>query len=1683
MADAVSSLQVVVEGKDETTRVLKGIESSIIRFVGAVSATLATIGVAVFPIKNAAEFQKEILNVGKTTDFTDSQLTTLSESLKQLSYRLNVSAVDLAKVAAAGGQLGLGKKGGVEGLIAFTEAASRFSSVLDVSVEDAGAGIARLSSIFTVAVKDAERISSLLNELSNNSTASGAELIDMIQRIGTAGGTLNIKQSAALAAVGRDLGLTVETVGTSFNKIFLDLQSKAAEVAPLLGMPVEQFSQLVKTDGIAALKLYTEALARMSNTQRAIVGEQITGGGRIFALVTSLVNDANNGFEILNRHIAEANVGFDQGRSAIKEQERVLSGLLAQGTILKNVFVGLAEAIGRQALPYLTRLAKQFQEWAKDPTIIEFLQRTASYIGSIADTFLTAVKAISGFSAVMGPLLTLLQVFIGLKIVGAVVGLTTSLVNQGKAVASTTKAWYGLLTANRETVQGIAAAAREVEASNATLGAGKTAKSVTPIGKTASFMDTALSSKFGTQDQLAAQTAKMAEAERLLNERTAQRLKVLGDIRNEMNNILTTQKAQAQAAYDAVIAAGGTKKDATRAKTAEKAALNRQLLDLQVQESNLGQAFDASIQRRQANLQSISTQVNQTKQSLAGLGSFSLVFTAIRGAALSAATAVGVFFSRFLAIGGAIAGVVGLITFFLDLFGVLDPVINGIKRLLGIADAAQIEQQRLAAERTAALESEKKKAEELAKVYEATQKSKADSARSGLKKSDLGTVLDGSLAKEIATLEVINGKYADLTFKAADIASSASLVETQWQAVNKQLTEAKARYDSLSATQKRQATESSIFGTPAKPFGARSGVDEKEVNAAKTRVDELTRSLDLLGKARDRFKVDAASTQEQMARVAEEAAAQAAALAPLYDEAGLSALKALETVLSATQKLDKARKDLTEAEKVGNTAKSSDEEKTAFILAAQNVKVLEEELKVLQTSYDEVRLSSAGATVFMANAFPNAAEATVEKVRALIRVLGGLGSETNVSLEKAKTDIDTQVAEIDKKLTEIENTRKARLARLEVLPDKQDATYIKAKDTVNADAARDSLALRSRLNDLKAQQQQLALEGAEAKKLKTTYESLGEAKRKAQDKGRGLVSNFAEVAALKAFTDQQIAAQRRVEQAAKFNSENIKALYESAKSALFSTVNDAKHEVATLGQYLGSRNLTLKLANFDISQNFQNDAYKKFQNEILDTEKKRLESQGLSSEEISKQIGMLQDMFAWTDKIRQSQQDEARQRMIINEIQTQIKSEQEAIAESSAKVAEYAKRAAEAQTAGRADEAKTFATKAQEEAEKAKIATESLTDRVKEYKAEAAKPIAGPLSAKFIVSDDEIKATVEAAAKARVAAAQANVTAFEQSSNAATKEYQDQQARLGALQQQADNYQKTLTAIAQLAPELGKAQVAIAEKILGSTEGLNAVTDSLKSIANSDFRGLDQFATVADQAGRIKEMETAIRGVAQSYAESVVPAGESIAKTSQAVVQNLMQSKELGTATMDSLKAAFADTKITAVVAFPDATEGLQKQLDTKQFTANIAFTSQGNIQKNAEGGPIRGPGTGTSDSILSWVSNGEYINDAQTTSFFGENFFRALKSIARGGQSALSGFSTKLARGIRLPAFAGGGFVGQSVLGAGAGVMSLMPQSNDAVIGRVAVDLTAGGDKVSLIGERAEVDKLINALHKMNRG
>ena len=105
------------------------------------AAAFAPIGYA---IKQAADFESALADVRKVVEGTDEQFDQLSGRIKDLPQELPISAEGLAQIAAAGGQLGVP----IEKLDQFVELAAKMSVAFNISTEEAGQAVAKLTNVF-----------------------------------------------------------------------------------------------------------------------------------------------------------------------------------------------------------------------------------------------------------------------------------------------------------------------------------------------------------------------------------------------------------------------------------------------------------------------------------------------------------------------------------------------------------------------------------------------------------------------------------------------------------------------------------------------------------------------------------------------------------------------------------------------------------------------------------------------------------------------------------------------------------------------------------------------------------------------------------------------------------------------------------------------------------------------------------------------------------------------------------------------------------------------------------------------------------------------------------------------------------------------------------------------------------------------------------------------------------------------------------------------------------------------------------------------------------------------------------------------------------------------------------------------------------------------------------------------
>ena len=1684
MANTVTTdLQITVEAKDETTRVLKGVESSIIRFVGAVSAALATISVAIFPVKAAADFQQQLLDVAKTTNYTDAQIEQLALRMQELSTKTNVAADDLAKIAAGAGQLGIGA-GSVDELSRFTETAARFASVLNVSVEDSTAGLGKISNIFGIMSEDVEKLSSTLNQVSNTSTATGNELLDIIQRIGTAGGTLNLQQATAFAAYGKDLGLTSETVGTTLNKIFLDLQSKAADVAGLIGQPVEEFADLVKTDGVAAYKLYIDALTRLDNVQRSIVSEQITGGGRIAAFVTSSINDANKGFALLDKNLGNANKGWDEGTSSIKEQERVLTGVNAQLTILKNVFVNIATVVGTKALPYVTDLVGRLQEWGKDTSVIARIEEFADGIGYWIERTVTVISKITELAGAMVPLATALQWLVGFKVGLWLLNIAKQFGVATIAAKNTAAAWIALGRANQDVAQTIAsqAALAQQKASKA----GRAAPNLSNLAKLAVAIDAVYSPLRAQQTALREEYVK---TDSRISALTTRRAKSLTDIYNTMQAISKAQQSDARRVYNSTLRSTGDVAQAQAARTAFNQQTRAEIARLAALQQQRDAAYTKFIDGLQQKVAGISTQQKQIAQQVSKVGAPAIIFDGIAAGATKAIKGIAEVGAAFLRFAGPIATVISLVYFFLDLFGLIEPIVAGFKKLFDVIDNGE------QARRDAAVQRNKELAREIDHVAEAgegyrklqaEQEKAANNKTTGAKNE-----VDTTIQAQIAGIKAANDSYQDLLYKGAAIANNVEFIESRWNLVNTEVVRLQKEIESLTDTLIAAENQGGAEEVAAQT--------QKRIAVLETSLRRQRGTLDSLAAARDIYEKRGAVNAEEQAKAVDNAINKAVGLGSAYSEAGIDALVILEKLTIANGKLTAAQQEQSKLEKESDASASTRE---AYVLAQQRTVELAGSVAVLKGEYESMLANSAEATLFIGKAVPADLQGNLTHIQTILTAFSaasetaGLVTETRMDNTKkrvAELDLDMQklLAKQQKELSNATNTPEAAFATLFGSSD-QNARISKLKATHVAERleiqkTRDLEYQRLRGYDLQAKQAANVRAEIERTAAAVDKSTLSEEQKR--------VALIATVSAQKIVTTAQLDAQRQVVIGAQFNRDRVKKLFEQSLSDLASVVDEMKNLVGGLGSYFATRKFAIKVANYDIGVSKANQAYRDFQDDILTAEKERLANSGLTTKEQEEQLRIFERMLEVENQRRDARQEAGRQQLVINEAVAQLKEAQDRANESTQKGIELTEKAEAARIAGNQNQQISFGQQAAVEAEKAQIAIGEATAAYNTFKETAAQPISSPGGAFVLVSDEDVRNITEQYAKAKVAATQGQAKVLKGASEAAERESAKQSAIAEGLTKSVKELADTLNTLT--TDGLGKALKAVSTELgqiaLDGANGGRQYLQDLQAISKADFRGLDKFNTIVTDAKGIAAINDSLTEIGNTYVTKVVPAGESVATTARLVEESIARLKPVIDSiavTKTDLAAIFSgDKQLPVTVEFPDAGDTLQGQLTGRKFEADVIFNAAGgtggetNILRRASGGSVFGPGTSTSDSIMALLSHGEYVSDARTASFFGHGFFDTLRKIANGGVSATSGFAMKMLGGLQVPAFASGGPVLPGMLGLGSGIANALAVGNGSIIDRVAVDLNVAGQSVELLGDRKQVDRFVKALHRVNKG
>lgn len=401
--EAIKRVKAEIKNVDAELREHEGLLSRLNRKVNEWGMSIASAAAAftglVFTARQAvqayADMEAEMANVRKFTGMTDEEVEKLNESFKKMDTR--TSREDLNKLAQEAGRLGLQSQ---EDVLGFVTAANQINVALDDLGEGATLTLSKLTDIFG----DKDRlgveqsllaVGSVINELSQNCTASAPYLANFAQRLAGVGKQANmtIPEIMGFAAVLDSQGQAVEMSATALSQLIMKLFQDPAKIAKATGMNLQAFNKVLKEDTNEALLMLLQRLNELGDISALapVFDAMGTDGARASQVIAALAGNV----EMVKKQQQAANVAFKQGTSVTKEYNIQNNTVQANLDKAKKGFHEMAVELGQKLAPAM--------KYAITGTsaMMHVLSSTISFISEYAATIISTTAAIVAYTVIV----------------------------------------------------------------------------------------------------------------------------------------------------------------------------------------------------------------------------------------------------------------------------------------------------------------------------------------------------------------------------------------------------------------------------------------------------------------------------------------------------------------------------------------------------------------------------------------------------------------------------------------------------------------------------------------------------------------------------------------------------------------------------------------------------------------------------------------------------------------------------------------------------------------------------------------------------------------------------------------------------------------------------------------------------------------------------------------------------------------------------------------------------------------------------------------------------------------------------------------------------------------------------------------------------------------------------------
>jgi TP901 family phage tail tape measure protein len=392
-------------------------------------------------------------NGKRTAEYYD-----LQKSIKAASETLPLEngAQDYAALVAGGARMGVSNGDDPwakqkADLMSFANTAAMAATSFDLPAGELAESLGKIAGLYKVPTQNIEQLGDALNYLDDNAKSKGADIIDVLQRVGGVADKLDYRKAAALGSTFLTLGAAPEIAASATNAMVRELSIATTqsnnffEGLNTIGLSAEKIQKAMPVDAMGTIITVLEAAKKLSPDKQTSVLTQIFGKefGDDAAKLANNLPELYRQLQLVN---GEASKGSMRRESDINKDSVSAQYLIAKAA-MNNSFSSLGETLRGPALSvinYVTRITQSFRAWAEaNPAVVAALMKVAAVIGVTLATLGALALAVGSVLVPMAALRLSLTLLSG-------AGGFTGLMNvAGKAFSFITGGFSGLANVAR----------------------------------------------------------------------------------------------------------------------------------------------------------------------------------------------------------------------------------------------------------------------------------------------------------------------------------------------------------------------------------------------------------------------------------------------------------------------------------------------------------------------------------------------------------------------------------------------------------------------------------------------------------------------------------------------------------------------------------------------------------------------------------------------------------------------------------------------------------------------------------------------------------------------------------------------------------------------------------------------------------------------------------------------------------------------------------------------------------------------------------------------------------------------------------------------------------------------------------------------------------------------------------